>query len=49
MYRAQFCECWKGRTNLKLLANSAGMSVQMVDTFYLKPLNVLMNREALVG
>jgi integrase len=35
--------------NLKLLAGNFGTSVQMLDQFYLKPLNVQMNREALVG
>lgn len=35
--------------NLKLLASNFGTSVQMLDQFYLKPLNVQMNRDALVG
>jgi integrase len=35
--------------NLKLLADNAGTSTAMLDTFYLKPLNVKMNRAALVG
>jgi integrase len=35
--------------NLKLLADNFGTSVAMLDQFYLKPLNVKMNREVLVG
>jgi integrase len=35
--------------NLKLLASNFGTSVQMLDQFYLKPLNVEMRREELVG
>jgi hypothetical protein len=35
--------------NLQLLADNAGTSVQMLSQFYLKPLNVRLNREALVG
>jgi len=35
--------------NLKLLASNFGTSVAMLDTFYLKPLNVQMNREGLIG
>jgi integrase len=36
------------KVNLKLLANSAGTSVTMLDQFYLKPLHVEMNRDELV-
>jgi integrase len=35
--------------NLKLLASNFGTSVAMLDGFYLKPLNVQLNREGLVG
>jgi len=35
--------------NLKLLADNFGTSTQMLDLFYLKPLNVKLTRRALVG
>jgi integrase len=35
--------------NLKLLASSCGTSVTMLDQFYLKPLNVQLRRDELVG
>lgn len=37
------------RINLKLLANSVGTSVTMLDLFYLKPLNVDMNVDELLA
>jgi hypothetical protein len=36
-------------SNLKLLAQSWGTSVQMIDLFYLKPLNVKMREDEIVG
>ena len=35
--------------NLKLLADNAGTSIAMLEAYYLKPLNVRINRDALVG
>jgi hypothetical protein len=35
--------------NLQLLADNAGTSVAMLSQFYIKPLNVKLNRKALVG
>jgi hypothetical protein len=35
--------------NLKLLASNCGTSIAMLDAFYMKPLNVKLNRKGLVG